>query len=274
MTLLFLLSGCEAQLTVDLTDGPVDSADEVVLDITHVALLTADNDVVRLALDAPGPVDLLLFRKGETYRLVSGEDLENDRYVGIALDFASGGSFVTRDDGAEITINTPTTRDFAAIDLTIEDLDEERLVLDLNLRFSLVDDGSGSYDLEPVWRAARPGDAGEAGGAVATALVESDGCRAGRPAGEGVAVYVFRGSDVTPGDYVGQANLIDAAAVELDTTTSEYRYSLHFLPADDYTLALTCQADADDPTTDDAVTFDASANVTVTEGGSATMDFL
>ena len=270
---LALLAGCEAQLTVDLTDGPTDDADEVVLDITHVALLTDGGDVVRLALDDSSPIDLLLFQKGETYRLVDNHDIDNDDYVGIALDFAADGSFVTRDDGTEVEIVTPTTRDFAPIDLNIEDLDEQRLVIDLNLRFSLVDDGSGRYELVPVWRAVRPGQTGTISGSVASAIVESTGCRAGRAIGEGVAVYLFQGDDATPNDYVGQAGLIDAGSVELDATSSGDVYSLHFVPSGDYTVALTCQADADEPGTDDAVAFEAQGNVTVTDGGTAQFDF-
>jgi hypothetical protein len=269
---LALLGGCEAKLTVDLTDGPIETADEVVLDVTRVALQTEDGDVVTLALDDDAPIDLLLFQKGETYRLVDNRDLDTGRYTGIALDFGPD-SFVTRDDGTEIEVNTPTTRDFAPIDLDIEDLDEERLVLDLSLRFSLVDTGSGSYDLEPVWRGVRPGETGEISGAVATAFVESTGCQAGRPAAEGVAVYLFEGAGATPNDYAGQASLIDAASVAFDTAAGEYRYSLHFVPAGDYTLALTCQADADDPAADDTVAFDADADVTVPAGGTVTQDF-
>lgn len=268
-----LLGGCESQITVDLTDGPTDGAQEVVLDITHVALLTEDDKIVRLALDDPGPVDLLAFRNGETFRLVGNETIEAGRYVGIALDFAAGGSFVTLEDGSEAGINTPTTRDFADLDLVIGEFEHERVVMDLNLRFSLVDNGSGSYDLEPVWRAVQPGQAGAVTGTVSATIVEGTTCRAGRPIGFGVAVYAFKGSSVTPNDYVGQASLIDADDVESDGS-GQYQYQLHNLPEGSYTLALTCEADEDDPATDDAVTFTGSGNVSVTAGGTAQLDFL
>lgn len=264
-----LLGGCEAQLTVDVTDGPVDGAQQVVLDITHVALQTDDGDVVRFAIDPL--VDLLAYRKGETFRLLDGSTLDDGRYVGIALDFGTG-SFVMRDDGTEVAVDPPVTRRFVPIDLVVDDVDDEQLVLDLDLRFSLVDAGSGSYDLAPVLRAVRRGTTGVVTGSVSAAIVESSGCTAGRPVTEGVAVYAFTGSGVTPADYAGQSNLIASAAVELDAGV--YRYELHFLPPGDYTLALTCQADADNPASDDAVAFEASADVTVTEDATATLDFL
>lgn len=269
-----LLGGCESHVTVDLTDGPTDGVQEVVLDITHVALQTADGDIVRFALEDPGPVDVLALRNGATFRLVRERTIDPDRFVGLALDFAATGSFATRDDGGEVTINPPAARVFADLDLTVGEGESERLVLDLNLRFSLVDNGSGTYDLAPVVRAVRPFETGTVTGVVAATFVESTGCQAGRAAGTGVAVYAFEGTGVTPNDYTGQANLIDADDVELDLASSEYRYDLHFLPAGDYTLALTCQADADDPTSDDAVTFDSTADVSVPASSTVQLNFL
>ncbi len=268
-----LLSGCETHLTVDLTDGPTDGAQEAVLAIDSITLLAEDNSTITLAIDDPGPVDLLAFRNGETLRLIGDETVRPDRFTGIALNFASTGSFVTLDDGSEAAINVPATRTFADIDLVLGEFESESLVIDLNLRFSLADTGSGDFDLDPVVRAVRPSEAGTVTGIVTAALVESTACRAGRPIGTGVAVYAFSGSNVTPADYVGQANLVGADDVEPDPASGAYRYELHFLPAGSYTLALTCQADADDPATDDAVTFTASGNASVSATGTVQFNF-
>lgn len=268
-----LLSGCESQITVDLTDGPTDGALDVVLDIDSVTLLADDNSTVTLALDTPGPVDLLAFRNGETYRLVQDEGIDPDRYVGIALNFASTGSFVTLANGTQATINPPLSRTYADIDITVSDVDDEELVIDLNTRFSLVDTGTGTYDLEPMVRAVRPSETGTATGQVSAAIVEGTACAQGRPFGTGVAVYAFSGSSVTPADYVGQTNLVAADDVEPDLTSGAYRFELHFLPAGSYTLALTCEADEDDPATDDAVTFTSSGNVTVPASGTVQLNF-
>ncbi len=268
-----LLAGCESNITVDLTDGPTDGAQEVVLDIDSITLLTNDNSTVTLALDDPGPVDLLAFRNGQTLRLVDDERIDPDRFVGIALNFASTGSFVTLADGSEATINPPSTRTYADIDITVGDVDSEHLVLDLNTRFSLADTGSGSYDLEPVVRALRPVEGGTATGLVAAGIVEGTACVQGRSFGSGVAVYAYQGTGVTPNDYVGQASLIAADDVEPDAASSAYRYELHFLPAGSYTLALTCEADEDDPASDDAVVFTASGIVSVPANGTVQLDF-
>ncbi len=269
-----LLSGCESQITVDLTDGPTDGALDVVLDIDSITLLADDNSTVTLALDTPGPVDLLAFRNGETLRLVSGEPVRADRFVGIALDFAGTGSFVTLAGGTQAAINPPSTRTYADIDITLGEFESERLVVDLNTRFSLVDTGTGTYDLEPAVRAARPSETGTVTGVVSTAIVEGIACAQGRPFGTGVAVYAFSGTGATLNDYVGQTNLVAADDVEPDSGSGAYRYELHFLPAGSYTLALTCEADEDDPATDDAVTFTSSGNVTVPSSGTVQRNFI
>ena len=269
-----LLAGCDTSITVDLTDGPTDGATEILLELDSITLLADDNSTVTLALDTPGLVDLLALRNGETFRLVDGKTIRADHYVGIALNFGSTGSFITRTGSPQASISTPTTRTYADIDVTLSDFSSEHLVIDLNTRFSLVDTGAGTYALEPVVRALRPSDGGTATGLVAATIVEGTACRQGRSLGDGVAVYAFSGSGVTPADYVGQSNLIAADDVEPDAASGEYRYELHFLPAGSYTLALTCEADEDDPATDDAVVFTSSFNVSVPANGTVQLNFL
>ena len=272
---LALLAACENKVTIDLTDGPTDGAQEIVLDLAGVRLITEDDEVVELSLEDDEPIDILAFQKGSTWQLVDERKLDTQRYVGIALEFDPDSSYLIDANGTEVPIVTPTTVTYADVDFEVEDDTELRLVLDINMRFSLVDndpDGE-TLDLDPVVRAVDVDDAGIVTGSVSTAIVESTGCQAGREPAFGVAVYAFKGTGVVPEDYEGQSDLIDAANVEFDGAAGQYRYELHFLPEGAYTLALTCQADADDPSTDDAVTFEASGNVTVTAGSTATLDF-
>lgn len=271
---LALLCACENQLTIELTDGPTDGAQEIVLDLASVKLLTDDDEIVELSLEDGDPLDILAFQKGETFTLVGNRNVDTDRYVGIALEFDDNGSFVTNSDGDEIAIVTPTTLTFADVDFTMDEDSDIRIVVDLNMRFSLVDDGSSRFDLDPVLRAVEADDAGGAGGAVAASFVESDACRQGRAIGTGVAVYAFKGTGTTPSDYDGQSNLVASANVELDSASGEYRYSLHFLAEGTYTLALTCEADDDDPSAYDGIAFDGTGSVTITAGSTATLDFL
>lgn len=274
---LSLLTGCEADLSVDLTDGPVDDADAVVLGLTGVTLLTDAATTVSVPFGETRELDLLRYRSGATYRLIDGEAIANARYVGVALNFANGRSYVERSDGAIVAVETPDTLEFAELDLSLGENDEARIVLDLNLRFSLVDQtaSTGSYALQPVLRAVQPDAAGTVQGVVAAGIVESDDCRQDRATTRGVAIYAFSGLNVTPADFAGLAGgPMDAAPVLLDTDSGLYRYSLHFLPAGSYTLALTCEADREDPVTADGLVFEAPANVTLDAGETATVNFL
>ena len=270
---LALLCGCENTLTIDLTDGPTDGAQEIVLDLASVKLLTDDDKVVELELEDGDPIDILAFQKGETFRLVDERSIDEGRYVGIALEFDPDGSFVTDANGDEIAITPPPSVTYSDFTFSVDENERLRIVLDLNMRFSLVDNDTDAYDLDPVLRAVDPAKAGTVTGTVASAIVESTDCAQGRAFGTGVAVYAFKGSNVTPYDYEQTPDLIDSANVEPDTGTGEYRYELHFLPAGAYTLALTCEADADDPSLDDDVAFEGSGYVTVSAGSTATFDF-
>src|ERR671925_650325 len=84
---LALLCGCENKLTIELTDGPTDGAQEVVLDLASVKLITDDDEIVELSLEDGDPIDLLAFQKGETFTLVGDRNVDPDHYVGIALEF-------------------------------------------------------------------------------------------------------------------------------------------------------------------------------------------
>jgi hypothetical protein len=78
------------------------------------------------------------------------------------------------------------------------------------------------------------------------------------------AVYVFAGSGVTPDDIDGiAADPVTTATVKQDTG-GVYRYMAAFLEVGSYTIAYTCDAAADDPTVDNALTFSGTTTVSVT----------
>jgi len=271
-----LLAACEAQLDVDLTDGPIDGAESVVLHLTGIQLLKEDGN--RVTLDLDHEVDLLQYRNGSTLRLVEGEEVPAARYVGAHLVFAEDGSYVGRSDGSQVPVVPPETQEFADLDLDVGDDDEASLLLDLELRFSLDDQlsTSGNYALTPVLRALDPEDAGEVSGKVANALVEDADCRQGRSLLRGVGVYAYEGTGVTPVDYarsrVSGTQPVSATAV-YDDGDGGYRYRFAFLPEGDYTLALTCNADNEQPAVVNDLDFQQRRNVTVNAGETRSIAF-
>ncbi|AXQ29950.1 DUF4382 domain-containing protein [Solimonas sp. K1W22B-7] len=264
-----LLAACEASLDVDLTDGPIDGAESVVLQVTGIKLLKEDGSTV--TIDAEVEVDLLQYRNGSTLRLADGVKVPTARYTGAYLTFADEGSYVGRSDGSQVPVVPPASQEFTGLDLDVGEEDEAGLLLDLELRFSLDDnvDSLGSYALNPVLRAMDPDQVGEVSGKVANALVEDSDCRQGRSILRGVGVYAYAGNGVTPVDYARDRSSgtqpVSAAAV-YDDGDGGYRYRFAYLPEGDYTLALTCKADDERPATSDDLDFSHRRNATVTEG--------
>lgn len=68
-----------------------------------------------------------------------------------------------------------------------------------------------------------------------------------------------------------QNNPVSTAMVNGD---GSYTYTISFLPAGDYTAALTCDAKNDHADQDDQLVFDASANVSVVAGETTTLHFV
>lgn len=264
-----LLAACEAKLDVDLTDGPIDGAESVVLQINGVRLLKEDGNTVDL--HAQGEVDLLQYRNGSTLRLVEGEEVPAARYEGARLLFADSGSYVGRSDGSQVEIEMPVNQDFSDMELDVGDDDQAGLLLDLELRFSLDDQTAtlGTYALQPVLRAMDPEDSGEVSGEVANSLVEDTDCRQGRSILRGVSVYAYSGNGVTPVDYARDRSSgtqpVSSTAV-YDDGDGGYAYRFAYLPEGDYTLALTCEADDERPATSDDLSFSHRRNAAVTAG--------
>jgi len=264
-----LLGACEARFDVDLTDGPIDGAESIVLQVKEVRLLKEDGNTVSLAADTE--VDLLQYRNGSTLRLVEGAEVPAARYVGARLVFADSGSYVGRNDGSQVEITMPSSQEFSDLDLDVGDDDQAALLLDLELRFSLDDqlDTFGTYALEPVLRAMDPDEVGEVSGKVANSLVEDSDCRQGRSLLRGVSVYAYAGNGTTPVDYARDRSSgtqpVSSTAV-YDDGDGGYRYRFAYLPEGDYTLALTCQADTERPATSDDLAFSHRRNATVTVG--------
>lgn len=103
--------------------------------------------------------------------------------------------------------------------------------------------------------------AGAVRGAVHKKLLSDISCTGGN------AVYIFEGPDAVPDDIDRiAAEPVDYVIVKFDSVSGQYQYRITGLDAGDYTLAFTCQAGADNPDTDNYITFSGVRPVTVLSG--------
>ena len=156
--------------------------------------------------------------------------------------------------------------------------------IDFDVRKSIVRTGTPKnpdtvkYLLKPVLRIVQNDSAGHITGKVAPALLDDASCSDTDPATFN-SVYVFSGAGVTPDDIDGDGgDPLTPSLVTLDTESGDYRYEVGFLPEGEYTIAFTCNVDAEitdveNGHVDNDLKFTGIQDVQVTAGQTAEADF-
>jgi hypothetical protein len=261
-----LLSGCDPQFTADLTTDPPANPDitAVQVNLRGLEFRQADGDRPTLEFRSGEVVDLLkLWSDPEPLRLFTDEELPAGQYTGVRLLFDGD---VDQNVVATLENDFPLVLedgDFAAIDFKVEEDGDkqEAFTLMLDLRKSLRFDGTDEeYTLVPRLRAVRTEDAARIEGDVTFS------CPTGTSLGTGGAVYAFQGQDVQPDDLDGLTPEPLATTRVVESLSVLPRYELRFLPAGEYTLALTCRGDEDLLGVDDSLDFGVIRDVQVDDG--------
>jgi hypothetical protein len=271
LALLALLAGCEGDVTVDMsTELPADPAvNQVLVNVRGLEFTGGGNET--LEFSDPQLLDLMDYANdNNTFRMFTSEELSEGSYTGVRLlfDDDQDDAVVTLTDGTQFPLNV-AAGDTASIDFEFEDNDRqsEAFTLMLDLRQSLsFDDGTDEYTLTPALRAVSTEDISTIQGDVSVT------CPAGDTLAQG-AVYLFQGEDVTPDDLDNSGvEPFATAPVFTSNNNSSFFYSLRVLPEGNYTLAVTCIGDDDDPASDQDLEFRNIVNIEVDAGESLDRD--
>jgi len=247
----------DGELVVNIADSPTDEALAVVIQFEAVdakvsGALNPTYEYSRFKLKPVQQIDMLSLSGGRSQMLIDEDAVPADRWKWIRLVIRAG------NQGTDSWIDTPTGRhalylpDSNKDDLTIPESfyvpkdGTVELTIDFDLRQSIIPPAypGGAYTLDPVLRMVETDQAGSIKGTVDPSLATSSGCAP--------VVYGFSGAGVTPDDIDRIApEPITEGTVSLDNGSGEFRWSLDWLPAGDYTVALTCQGDQDRPDRDD-----------------------
>jgi hypothetical protein len=277
-------SGATGELSLAVTDAPVDDASSVVVQFRGVAFKRAGSapEVVQNLAPSPRQLDLLQYQNGRAALLLDGATLPAGDYewVRLIVDNESGvrDSYVVLSGGEECELRVPSGSESG---------------LKLNRGFTLPADGSVALTIDFDLRKsihAPPGQRGSAGACTQGYLMRPtlrivDDANVGAIAGHVDAglvteeclpkVYVFSGAGVTPDDLEdaagSDADPLVVAGVPIENGSTSYAYRAAFLPPGAYTVAFTC--DDDDATADDTLTFTGAQNVTVQANLISTADF-
>ena len=255
------------QLSIDVTDGPVENASEVVVAFTSIEVKPADGDARTITFDDTQTINLLDYQGENFVSLLNEHDLETGDYNWMRLIVDDSETYIMV-SGTQHPLDIPSGSQ-SGLKLndgfTIEDGEETHIVLDFELRQSVHQTGGGDYKMKPVIRQVHVIDADTLRGVVADALVEDADCNNDPNDEIGNAVYLFANHDTAPQDIQGNNNdPLSTASVNHDDDDDRYEFTLGFVPYGEYTLTFTCDAVLDDAEEADGdVDFSSPINVTV-----------
>lgn len=250
-----------SRLTIGITDAPVSNATEVWVQFNGLSIKPVDANAIDFNFTEPMEVNLLNLYGNRSEILISNEAVPSGEYEWIRLNVAAVhdgvmDSYVRLNDGALHELEVPSGSNSGLRINNVGNLQSNNqvsLTIDFDLSKSMVE-ASGSYYLKPVLRLVDNSLAGSISGVIDESLLINN-CSDANPL-TGNAVYVFAGDNIVPDDIDGNyPEPVTIGNVQYNISTGRYEYEIGFLPEDKYTIAFTCQADLDDPETDNALDF-------------------
>ncbi|MEP1213524.1 MAG: DUF4382 domain-containing protein [Marinobacter sp.] len=269
-------AGETGSVSVGLTDAPVDSAQEVNIEVTALVLQPSDGERSRFELEFPEPINLLDLQGGAFETLISDEEVPAGAYNWMRLELGDNNTVVIDNDSGsgEYPLTTPSARGVQTSGFTVPAGGEVSLTIDFDVRKSLVNPvGQEGYRLKPVLRLVDNSEVGSIEGTIAGELITQECGDALNPEFAG-NVYVHEGADAVPDDIGSDNEPLVVVPVDENGT---YTYTAAFIPAGEYTVSYTCEDDLiendqGEPSNDD-IDFNGAQNVTVVAGETSTADF-
>jgi len=263
----------DSSISLRLTDAPIDNLVRAVVQFTAVELKPQAGGWVKFTLATPQSIDLLQLQGGNTADLLINVPAPAADYKEIRLYTGSGAmvNYVEEVGGGVEPLQIPGGSSSGLKlkqDFTITATHAASFIIDFDLRQSIRSPGnSGNYqfqevmslvtvsgvggfrgEVDPMWLSRPPPDCSDT-------LVDSFN-----------AAYVFNGHNVIPDDInqlASNTEPVSTTPVTYDGASGKYIFEAAFLPAGNYTVAITCNADLDDLEADDDLRFFDPKNVTV-----------
>ncbi|MGH1469961.1 MAG: DUF4382 domain-containing protein [Cellvibrionaceae bacterium] len=249
----------QGELTLSITDAPIDDADSVNITITGFKVKEVGNDtLIDIQLDNSETIDLLDYPGSESEEILDEYSLPIGDYEAITLVLDDSLSTISI-DGSEYELpiavgsETGLTVD---VNFTIEDDSDFDFTLDFDLRKSIVETTTDplllTFELQPSLRIVRSDRGAHIVGTVTSSLVTQSSCdNNGTSNTIGNVIYVFDGGGADIQDYQGNdGDPITSAIVEKNANDG-YEYAVGFLEPGTYVLAFTCDGTVDDFSQDD-----------------------
>jgi hypothetical protein len=262
-----------SRLTVSITDAPLVNIAKVVVSFLSIEFIRENpSQSVKFTFDTPKQIDLLTLQGSTSETLFSEVDIEAGSYkeLRVVIDDSDMSSYVELYDGSVHTLTMPgsyTSGLKVKGDFDFEEGKTSAYTIDFDLAKSLIMDRlSGNYHLKPVLRIVETSKVGHFRETVDPTLLTSSNC-SDSDINTYNAVYIYRGYDVIPSDINFSTGfddqLITTTLIRFDYFSGDYIFEAAYLPPGEYTIAFTCNADLEDPGTDNDLRFFNAHNVNV-----------
>ena len=264
-------SGSSPRFSLQITDAPIDNLSKVIMLFTEVELRKTSGGWLRYTLDTPVEIDILQLHGTAAADLLKNVPVEAGDYNELRLIVGSGAmdNYVELVAGGTQPLQIPAGSSSGIKvkgDFTITSGLDSNLTLDIDLRQSIRSPGmSGNYQFKLVYRLVENSDVGHISGMVDPTLLAAATC-SDLLDDTFNAAYVFDGHNVIPDDIdatAGNPEPVTTTSLHYDADMDKYVYEAAFLPAGDYTVAITCNADQEDLDADDDLQFFNTKNITV-----------
>jgi hypothetical protein len=263
-------SSVPGTISIGITDAAVDDAQEVWIQFTGATVKPTNGNAIDFMFDSVKNINLLSLQGTFSTDLMNNAVVPLGSYEWIRLHVNANNdnivdSYIKLDDGSihELWIPSGDETGLKIVSgFELSAMDNIKLMVDFDLRKSVVL-SNGTYKLRPTLRMVNMKDSGTITGTIDSSEVIAANCSDSDPT-TGNAVYLFKGINAIPDDMRnGNHGPFTSANVELNVASGNYEYVIGYVPEGSYTLAFTCQADLDNPASNDDIIFRLQENVTV-----------
>lgn len=259
-----------------LTDAPMNGVKKVVIRFTGVEIQPSSGKRITIDFDQPKQIDLLTLTGGESELLLAEYALPAGHYQWIRLMVEAkddtDDSYLELEDGSlrDLTIPSGSQAGLKLIrgfEVPLGGISDFTIDFDVRKSVHQPSGQGGDFMLRPTLRMVDNAEVGGLQGVIDSVLIED-------PNNLDCAVYIFAGSSITPDDIdENESEPLTTALVRHNQETDTYSYRARFLPAGDYTVALTQGASNDDPALDNQLDFTNIGEVTISANTMNQHDF-
>jgi hypothetical protein len=263
-------------ITLSVTDAPIDYATEVWVQFDGVEFMPSSESTgqtpILINFDTPMSINLLELQGTNSRALLTNEVLPTGKYDWVKLNITAANdgildSYIVMEDGTVHELDMPSGSDMGLTIIggleVIANMPSAKTI-DFDLRKSIVMNNLNEYQIQPAINLVSNDRAGAIEGSIKLKELISPNCSDFNPL-TGNAVYLYEGFNITPDDIDGTGpEPIHSALVKLNQLNGKFEFSFGFVPFGKYTATFTCEADLDDQSTDDVISFTTTKNVNIT----------